>query len=243
MNIWATFVKKMDENTFNTIFNSDDWFDELLKYGFKENSTSDNTELKEALAIAIMPEYEQINNAITTLTRSYNRFACFTESLYNLPMWNHYANGHKGICLEYDTTKIKNIYMVNRLFPVFYKKELPDGSKILRNQMVNLFTFWDYILIHKLEAWSYEKEWRLIYNAGSWFWDPEDIPEDFYDNGKSLDFILPSRIILGYSITIENERLLRKIGRKLNIPVVKMTCTEYGLKIDNSVKASVQEKV
>ena len=73
-----------------------------------------------------MQGIEDINSEINeTINRTY-RFACFTQSKTNLPMWNHYANGHKGVCLEYDTTEINNIININALPPrSFPKTEVP----------------------------------------------------------------------------------------------------------------------
>ena len=54
----------------------------------------------------------------------------------------------------------------------------------------------EYLAIHKLKDWRYENEWRLIYDAGSWYFGPEDVPEDFWTHGKSVPFIRPTRITM-----------------------------------------------
>jgi hypothetical protein len=33
---------------------------------------------------------------------------CFSEVNYNILMWSHYANNHKGICLKFKTTQLGN---------------------------------------------------------------------------------------------------------------------------------------
>ena len=70
-------------------------------------------------------------------------------------MWAHYANSHKGICVQYKITP-SNILdtdeMVVRLLDVNYDKTLPlDGD----------ISFIDSLII-KGDCWRYEKESRLI---------------------------------------------------------------------------------
>ena len=108
---------------------------------------------------------EKTNARLNEIVKSDYRIACFSETPYNLPMWNHYANGHKGICLEYDTLKFNyNPTLRQRLFPVYYQNRLPDVLELMKDMDLNHLpkSLFDYILIHKLGDWSYEKEWRLV---------------------------------------------------------------------------------
>jgi len=224
------------------LFFAEDWLDKLFFYEAKARGLSnDGSYYKKIFVEAVMPEVELLNQTITAQIRNYNRFACFTISNDNLPMWNHYADSHRGICLEYDTSQF-SIDLQNKLFPVLYTPKLPDAVKFIREKSVANFSLHYYILMHKLESWSYENEWRLIYSAGHLFSSLDAVPKEFLEKGILIDFTKPSKILLGYSITKENENKLRKIGTDLNIPVIKMTCTEYGLKPDSSnTPPSVQE--
>ena len=94
------------------------------------------------------------------------------------------------------------------------------------------FGFMDYLAIHKLKDWRYENEWRLIYDAGSWYFGPEDIPQDFWIHGKSISFIRPARIIMGMKISEAHEIKIREYAELAGIPAVKAIQTEYGLNID-----------
>lgn len=49
---------------------------------------------------------------------------CMTETYDNILMWSHYANSHKGICIEYDVKKLltqKNAFNYY-IYPVIYGK-------------------------------------------------------------------------------------------------------------------------
>ena len=146
-------------------------------------------------------------------------------------MWHHYTNAHNGICLEYSTKDILDIYQINSLFPIFYVNKLPDIVQMMLKKTNPKFSLWKYMAIHKLIDWSYEDEWRLLYDVGSWYMNSKDVPKEFWEKGKTVRFIQPSRIILGIAINEVYEKKIREIAQKANIPVVRALQTEYGLKI------------
>lgn len=83
---------------------------------------------------------------------------CFSEQADNILMWSHYADRHKGFCLEFDTS----IYPFSKAVKVNYSEEPPsslelDGDEVLLDSLITT----------KSIAWSYEKEWRLIHNQGN----------------------------------------------------------------------------
>ena len=103
---------------------------------------------------------------------------------------------------------------------MLFRKEVPQ------------FGFMEYLAMHKMIDWQYENEWRLIYDAGSWYFGPEDIPNDFWTQGKKIQFILPSKVIMGMNISPKHEELIRKYARIADVPVIKAKQTEYGLRVD-----------
>ncbi|MBQ6863619.1 MAG: DUF2971 domain-containing protein [Clostridia bacterium] len=214
---------------FIEIFESEKWFDSLIAYISEKSTTAERVEA--AIKKAIMSEIERVNYLFNALCRHFVRFASFTTNPLNLPMWNHYTNGHKGICMEYNTLDIQNIYQKNMLFPVFYVEKLPDlTSELIKNRKTEFLIF-DYIAMHKLKDWAYEEEWRLIHNAGAWYSCLEDTPEDFYDKGKAIQFIKPSKIILGTQISDDHKSEIVQMANKANVPVLQSKQTEYGLRI------------
>ena len=80
------------------------------------------------------------------------------EQVCNPLMWAHYANRHKGICIEYEVTpeclaRHNSDNELLRLCPCAYRKHKPmtDGITL------------DNALMAKASCWSYEEEARLIY--------------------------------------------------------------------------------
>ena len=103
---------------------------------------------------------------------------CFTTSVANnLPMWAHYANNHKGICIEY------KVLSPDFFYPVIYEERRIGCSNIVMN-FINL-AYKDMIgiiledekkklelygeiirknCIIKHKSWEYEDEYRYIFH-------------------------------------------------------------------------------
>jgi len=76
-------------------------------------------------------------------------------------MWSYYADGHKGICLEFDTSYSSFRYAR----PVEYRDEIPSVN--IADAVVRSIDgiFWPMILT-KFTGWSHEKEWRFFHQEG-----------------------------------------------------------------------------
>lgn len=227
------FVKVIEPELFLDIFESDNWFEKLMTFVAEQTVSSEKVEeTKEILGKVVVHAFEELNSKISELSQKIVRIASFTTKPNNLPMWHHYSCGHKGICLEYNTNDITNVYQKNMLFPVFYVDKLPDVTHMMLHKTYPKFHLFEYMSIHKLRDWEYEDEWRLIHDVGSWFYSPENVPDDFWNNGKSIQFIRPSRVILGMNIEEMHESKIRELAKIADIPVRKAEKTEYGLKVD-----------
>ena len=100
------------------------------------------------------------------------RVACFAESWKTLLMWSHYADSHKGLCIEYDTSLMS---VKKFLFPIIYQNELYNATNDFCYYENNLFNF----LFFKSNEWKYENEWRIAVMK-------EQINDKMYDNGCEL---------------------------------------------------------
>jgi hypothetical protein len=101
---------------------------------------------------------------------------CFTSEKDNLLMWAHYAQNHKGVCIEFDSaasffngqykdsckglfgkeTAVDSYKTIGEIKQVSYSKKRPlfiDPSEISDGT-----DFW----FTKSEDWSYEKEYRIL---------------------------------------------------------------------------------
>jgi len=87
----------------------------------------------------------------------------FSATWQSVLMWSHYADEHRGICLEFDTTELPH----DRLAPVRY-----DGDRSVKASDVHAWKLdgdeaagkraFETQFYSKAPDWNYEQEWRDI---------------------------------------------------------------------------------
>lgn len=117
---------------------------------------------------------------------------CYSEIPTSVLMWGHYADCHRGVCLEYDPYAAP-IEPSNMLYKVRYRSERPVVRRFLDREDSGELAEG---LTTKAIYWEYEQEWRAIENHGA----NQLIPFE----PKAL-----TGIVLGNRITTENENLIR----------------------------------
>lgn len=169
---------------------------------------------------------------------SHIRVTCLTSNGVNsMPMWAHYANNHKGFCVEYDMRDRENLKLTSTTFPVQYTNKRVDitdlmdyqskkiigtieshialGKKeIIYNDLTLVFmeSFFNNI---KHETWSYENEYRCIVGTNI-----SGMP--YYD-------AVPKAIYIGINCEEYYKNQLMDIAKKININVFSMVLNEYSL--------------
>ncbi|RQU90473.1 DUF2971 domain-containing protein [Burkholderia cenocepacia] len=93
------------------------------------------------------------------------RVCCFSKRNDNLLLWAHYAENHRGICLEYD---IPDEIFKTQFLPISYSESQPIIEQINRypagdpNAGRLLMEMKDAVFLTKSEDWKYEEEWRML---------------------------------------------------------------------------------
>jgi hypothetical protein len=83
---------------------------------------------------------------------------CFSEKVDDPLMWSHYADGHRGFCLEFDT----RFEPFHKAFKVTYSKEIPSINPthvLLESDTDPLMP----MITTKADCWAYEQEWRIFH--------------------------------------------------------------------------------
>ncbi len=104
----------------------------------------------------ISKDPSKATNVIVTIEKkSEYLVSCFSRNPTNVLLWSHYANKHKGVCIEYAVPDKFDGYMLEE---VKYCSSLPnlDTSALPNNESVRGF------LLRKSRSWQYEKEFRLL---------------------------------------------------------------------------------
>ena len=106
--------------------------------------------------------YEWLGNSLRTTMQKIG-VLCLSATPYEILMWSHYADNHKGFCVEYDFAEGTHLRKLAQ--PVRYSKALPSLS--LANLPSNAKdNFLDICIFTKAKQWEYEQEWRVIMHEG-----------------------------------------------------------------------------
>lgn len=150
--------------------------------------------------------------------------SCFCESNDSMLMWAHYANNHKGICVEYELLRF-NSELNYTPVPVIYTDQRPCLERMdLDNPGKDLFSYFIDGVTTKSTKWSYENEWRIIRDHGSCgaAWDDTK-------KGALLPSLQPSSIILGCDSSDEFAGRVKEYceANKVNLFQMEKDETEY----------------
>ncbi len=154
---------------------------------------------------------EMLNLAKDALAQKLNetfKIGCLATNPKNRLMWSHYADGHKGFCIEYD---FKNASKDLLPLPVIYSQKRPlipwelaldqsaeTKSKCILQMIIGLLT--------KDKEWEYEDEWRLLLSSSE-------------DSNIKIPI---SAVYLGAEINEENKNRIVEICNQKSILVKRM---------------------
>lgn len=124
-------------------------------------------------------------------------------------MWSHYGDHHKGYCIGFNESKMRNSGIFGTGGSVEYTFDFPLIDP-LKNEDLMKITYKR--LFYKSEEWAYEKEYRLTK-----FYYP-DLPDE---NDRVVyvpdDFI--SEVIIGLNISQESKEEIVNECKKRNIKI------------------------
>jgi hypothetical protein len=145
------------------------------------------------------------------------RIYCLTPHPDNILMWSHYAEDHKGICLQFDT----NVQLFGTAWAVKYLEDYPSLT-------AHVMTF-DGVLptiLTKSDVWEYEHEFRIL-GTPQQTGLPIQLDGNYLPIGNAL-----SGIILGCEA--DNRTILKFMkGHAPDLPVYRAARenSQYRLKI------------
>lgn len=99
---------------------------------------------------------KHVGDAIEKI-RNNIRVYCLSQVNNNVLMYAHYADGHKGICLEF---KFDDHLFFNTLNFVRYRRKYPMIHPFKKGR-IDAALIIDEVLT-KSTSWNYEKEWRIL---------------------------------------------------------------------------------
>lgn len=151
---------------------------------------------------------------------------CLCTNPKNRLMWSHYADSHKGFCVEYDFSGTDEDTLSKLPLPIIYTEERPlvPWKAALDNTKENIDAASAQLmlgLLTKDRDWEYENEWRILIGAAE---------------ASELKMPPVTCIYLGVAIEEQNRKEVLKIAKQLGIPVKQM-------KVDRGAYALHAEEV
>ena len=146
-----------------------------------------------------------------------------TGNAKNILMWSHYAEDHKGICIEFERNEVNGLGDSGKTKKVNYTKNYPSlSSKTLLSKKDTESSLMR-VLYTKSESWSYEQEWRMLIPQGNTVYA---VP------GKVKSIIFGARAS-NMDIDII-EQLIKNKNVVLNKAVLKES--EFGIKLEKFIR-------
>lgn len=131
-------------------YSQEDWVNHYIKLGMKGE---DATCLAREIMSNPLKAAKTIKMAIED-KRDKLGILCLTQDKENLLMWAHYADEHKGVCLEFDIMKDLHTFC----FP----KKVDYSDDYLEIDFFNNPSSVTDVIFHKSKVWEYEKEYRVV---------------------------------------------------------------------------------
>jgi hypothetical protein len=168
-------------------------------------------------------QHLDLSNTVTKLESHLKTFGiqCFSRN-YDIPLsWSHYAQAHKGFCIEYSLSKIDLVTSKESLFSFYdvtYISQLKDI--LLSDILFSPRSVIERYLATKHSDWSYEQELRLI--KDNTFTTDELSKEVF---GKKVDMpqgLEVTSVIAGLNMSGTLKESLLCTAKCLDIPMYCM---------------------
>jgi len=220
-----------------------DNLDKFVDYSkFDDEIISENESLfiSKFLKQPFIESFEKILSEVEDKFKNKTSIICLSEDYRINPMWAHYADNHKGVCIEYDFKNISNFMFEVLCFPIEYVEESDNTLELsaLFDDNIKTNSNWPLrLVLRKSHNWKYEKEWRIIVsqffkdafyekNYGNIYFD------EYYTDNHFLKFIKPKSVYLGMNIELKDEEKLIDICkfRKINVYKMKKDKLGYNLK-------------
>ncbi len=169
---------------------------EYIKYLYPDEVITQ--ELKEKHFLKL---HDEIKTKILHDLRKIN-ICCLSSKNNSSLMWSHYADEHRGFCIEYDTLEVCKKHTL--ICPVKYSDIIPEYP-IGKTE----FDLKDYakIIYRKSKCWDYENEWRIV--------------DEYEENVKLLNMPKPTGIYVGCRVEDDVESYIKSFCIKNEIKLHK----------------------
>lgn len=151
-------------------------------------------------------ELKNVSSGIDSFQRQLKNFGIVSlaESAADILMWSHYADNHKGICIELDRNKHNELGNSEVTSKVKYTKSYPSLNSKLLIDSDKFNSSLQRVLYTKSKQWEYEKEWRTFKPQGGTVYPlPGKIKSvTFGTRSSQMDIEIVKKLIVGTEIKL-----------------------------------------
>lgn len=167
------------------------------------------------------PRFEgAADSEITKFKDHYNTkagFLCFTRRLGDPVQWAHYADNHRGICMEFEVPH----KLLNKIRYLKSPATISVSSRDWENDLVGA-------TLCKYEGWRNEREYRVLVDLESEGVEQEN---DLFFAKFSKD-VAPSKIYTGIRCELSDEE--ESVFKDNGLPILKMAQNKNSYSIVHS---------
>jgi hypothetical protein len=160
--LWASSVTSFnDPFEFKVAFEFPEKAEEARIRYFEDNPMSSEANFQQWFGDLSQGNQWYIAQSIRESLIQSHAVCCLTKNFNNHLLWSHYANNHQGVCIEFDINGTQDIADFLCEAPVSYSKKKPRFN-YFRDSIAD---FLNLTVFHKSESWSYEEEFRIVFNS------------------------------------------------------------------------------
>lgn len=167
--------------------------------------------------------FEKAIEGFVELASQYQGIISFSKEVTDPILWSHYANHHRGIAFEVDSSRVPNLHKVDydkpRIVLPFQRfMQMPELDQL--ELIKNFFK-------QKSGSWRYEQEYRWVIHL-----------EKCVPSGGRFDWNIPdgfiTRVIIGFRSSVSEQYVRRALDLNdlQNIQVAKARMSQNTYKIE-----------
>lgn len=149
---------------------------------------------------------------------------CLSEVNDDILMWSHYADNHRGFCLQFDKAGIES--SLSNCKPVRYRDSYPTLNEVVQCDLTEMTHLY---LLSKSRHWAYEREWRILF-------DPERQSPKPGNRVVAYDTGLLTGIIFGCEMPSDTRRFVQNLVRHrdgIKIYEAEKSKNDYKIRVED----------
>lgn len=189
---------------------------------YADYPVEEREKMKPLLLRFIDERNEDFAREASVALRSSFKLCSFSERVDSTLMWSHYADSHKGYCIEYDIRSLPESDLRTRLlYPVIYSEDVFDATELFETDPAGRNIAYTLLAgLTKASDWKYECEWRLMF------------PNGLLDSPRPWPMPTPTGVYLGARISSEGATAVRDVCSSLGVPVWNMRHSPHRFEIE-----------